>query len=202
METEYLKTGRQVLRDEIEAMRRLDAILDESFERACRMIDTCRGRVVFVGIGHSGHVAAKSASSFSSLGILSFFLHAAEAVHGELGALATGDVAILISNSGETAEILALLPRIKELGIGSIAIVGKPESTLARNCDVILPTGFTQEAGPLKFAGSSSGLLSLALCDMLAMAVAAARGLTAEAYSKHHPGGAVGASLRANLTKI
>jgi Predicted sugar phosphate isomerase involved in capsule formation len=120
-------------------------------------------------------------------------------VHGELGALAAGDVTMMISSSGETAEILALLPRIKELGVASIAIVGKPGSTLARNCDVILPTGFTAEAGPLKFAGSSSGLLSLALCDMLAMAVAAARGLTAEAYSKHHPGGAVGASLHANL---
>lgn len=199
MSSDYLKIGRQVLHDEIEAMQRLDAVLNEDFEKACRMLDGCRGRVIFIGIGHSGHVAAKSASSFSSLGILSFFLHAAEAVHGELGAVAAGDVAILISNSGETAELLALLPRIKEVGAGSIAIVGKMQSSLARNCDLAISTGFTEEAGPLKFAGSSSGLLSLALCDMLGMAVASARGLTPAAYTKHHPGGAVGASLHANL---
>ncbi len=196
MSTDYLQTGRQVLRDETEAMRGLDAALDESFNRACRLIDACAGRVVFIGIGHSGHIAAKSASSFSSLGIHSFFLHAAEAVHGELGALAAGDLAVLISNSGETAELLALLPRIRELDVKSIAITGKAESSLARLCDVALATSFTQEAGPLKFAGSTSGLLSLALCDMLGMAVAGARGLTAAAYAKHHPGGAVGAALR------
>ena len=199
MKPEYIVIGRQVLQDEVEALIRLDAIRGEDFNKACRMIDGCGSRVVFIGVGHSGHVAAKSASSFSSLGILSFFLHAAEAVHGELGAVGAGDVAILISNSGETAELLALLPRLKEVGAQCIGIVGNAGSTLARHCDVVLSTGFTQEAGPLKFAGSSSALLALALCDMLGMAVASARGLTAEAYSKHHPGGAVGASLHGRV---
>ncbi|MDK2980795.1 MAG: arabinose-5-phosphate isomerase [Chloroflexota bacterium] len=196
---DYLKVGRQVLNDEVQDLQTLSAQLDSSFDQACRLIDDCAGRVIFIGIGHSGHVAAKSASSFNSLGIHAFFLHAAEAVHGELGAVTGQDVCILISNSGETDEVLALLPRIHAVGAKSISIVGKPHSSLAKGCDVGLSTAFQQEAGPLKFAGSSSALLAMALCDALAMAVAHARGLTAEDYAQHHPGGAVGKQLREDL---
>jgi arabinose-5-phosphate isomerase len=199
MKQEYLQTGCQVLADESSAMQELQLGLAEEFNAACRLIDACRGRIVFIGMGHSGHVAAKSASSFSSLGIPSFFLHAAEAVHGELGLVTEEDVSVFISNSGETADILAILPRIIELGAGSIAIVGRPDSTLARNCDVTLYTGFKEEAAPLKFAGSSSALLSMALCDALGIAVAASRGLTEAQYLKHHPGGAVGKRLKEKL---
>ncbi len=191
--------GKQVLDDEVRDVHTLSERLTDSFNQACQLIDNCQGRVIFIGIGHSGHVAAKSASSFNSLGIQAFFLHAAEAVHGELGAVTGADVCVLISNSGETEELLALLPRIRGVGAKRIAVVGKPHSSLAEGCDVSLSTEFRQEAGPLKFAGSSSALLAMALCDALAMAVAQARGLTAEGYSHHHPGGAVGKQLREDL---
>ena len=185
--------------DELRDLQTLSAHLNDSFNQACQLIDTCQGRVIFIGIGHSGHVAAKTASSFNSLGIHAFFLHAAEAVHGELGAVTGKDVCVMISNSGETEEVLALLRRIHDVGAKRIAVVGKPHSSLAKGCDVTLSTEFHQEAGPLKFAGSSSALLAMALCDALAMAVAQARGLTAEGYSHHHPGGAVGKQLREDL---
>jgi arabinose-5-phosphate isomerase len=181
-------------------LQNLSERLADPFNQACRLIDDCAGRVIFIGIGHSGHVAAKSASSFNSLGIHAFFLHAAEAVHGELGAVTGKDVCVMISNSGETDELLALLPRIQSVGAKCIAVVGKPNSSLAKGCDVTLSTEFQQEAGPLKFAGSSSALLAMALCDALAMGVAHARGLTAEDYSHHHPGGAVGKQLREGLS--
>ena len=199
MNKNYLAVGTQVLADEVRDLQTLSSQLNDSFNQACQLIDGCRGRVIFIGIGHSGHVAAKSASSFNSLGIQAFFLHAAEAVHGELGAVTGRDVCVLISNSGETEELLALLPRIRSVGAKRIAVVGKPNSSLAKGCDVTLSTAFQQEAGPLKFAGSSSALLAMALCDALAMAVAQARGLTAEDYAQHHPGGAVGKQLREDL---
>jgi arabinose-5-phosphate isomerase len=199
MNKNYLPVGKQVLADEVRDLQALSEGLAESFNQACQLIDDCMGRVIFIGIGHSGHVAAKSASSFNSLGIHAFFLHAAEAVHGELGAVTGRDVCVLISNSGETEEVRALLPRIQKVGAGRVAVVGKPNSSLAKGCDVTLSTEFKQEAGPLKFAGSSSALLAMALCDALAMAVAQVRGLTADGYSHHHPGGAVGKQLREDL---
>jgi len=199
MNKNYLTVGKQVLDDEVRDLHTLSERLSDPFNQACQLIDDCAGRVIFIGIGHSGHVAAKSASSFNSLGIQAFFLHAAEAVHGELGAVTGKDVCVLISNSGETEEVLALLPRIRGVGAKRIALVGKPGSSLAKGCDVTLSTEFQQEAGPLKFAGSSSALLAMALCDALAMAVAQARGLTADGYSQHHPGGAVGKKLREEL---
>ena len=196
MTKNYLAVGKQVLADEVRDLKILSDRLTDSFNQACQLIDDCQGRVIFIGIGHSGHVAAKTASSFNSLGIHAFFLHAAEAVHGELGAVTGKDVCVLISNSGETEEVLALLPRIRGVGAKRIAVVGKPNSSLADGCDVTLSTEFQKEAGPLKFAGSSSALLAMALCDALAMAVAHVRGLTAEDYAHHHPGGAVGKQLR------
>lgn len=196
---DILQTGKLVLRQELQSVQNLHDSLDDSFVQACQMIRDCQGRVVFTGIGHSGHIGAKSASSFSSLCMPACFLHCAEAIHGELGLVSPGDVVILISNSGETAEILTILPRVREVAAGTIAIVGKLESTLARNCNVALWTGFTGEAAPFRFAGSTSAVLTLALCDALAMASAEARGLTEQDYFKNHLGGAVGESLRNKL---
>ncbi len=187
----------QVLQDETWALQHMDMMIDDGFVAACKLINDCKGRIIFSGIGHSGHVAAKAASSLSSLGTPSIFLHAAEAVHGELGVVAAEDVVILISNSGETQELLTILPRIFEVGAGTIAIVGNPHSSLAQQCDVALYTGFKQEAGPFKFAGSTSTILSMAMCDALALAVSAARGLTEADYAKNHPGGVVGGQLHA-----
>jgi len=130
-----------------------------------------------------------------------YFLHAGEATHGDLGLVQADDVVILISNSGETSEVLQILPRLKELGVVRIAIVGNVSSTLADECDLVLPIAAGEEAGPFKFAGSSSALNTMALCDAMVMAIAAAQGLTAEDYLKGHPGGAVGQSLSDKKSK-
>ena len=188
MAKNYLAVGKQVLADEVRDLKILSERLTDSFNQACQLIDDCLGRVIFIGIGHSGHVTAKSASSFNSLGIQGpFSCTRPRRSTGELGAVTGKDVCVLISNSGETEEVLALLPRIRDVGAKRIAVVGKPNSSLAEGCDVTLSTEFQQEAGPLKFAGSSSALLAMALCDALAMAVAQARGLSAEDYAQHHP---------------
>lgn len=191
-----LTTAHQVLADEIRSLQNLNALIDTEFEIACNMIMDCKGRVIFTGVGHSGHVANKSAANMSSLCKPAYFLHAGEATHGDLGLVAEDDVVILISNSGETAEILAILPQIKRLGVKTIAIVGNASSPLAKTCDVVLPIGAEEEAGPLKFAGSSSALNTMALCDAMIIAIAAYNGLREEDYLKAHPGGSVGKQLK------
>jgi len=201
MNQDYLETGRQVIGDETRAMQQLHGTLDEAFAKACGMIAACQGNVIFCGVGHSGHVAAKSASNMSSLCHPAVFMHAGEAMHGELRLVQPRDVVIFISHSGETQEVLSIIPRIQSLGCGTISITAKPESTLAQVCDAALLTGVKEEAGPLKFAGSSSALISMAICDALAVAVAVSSGLTEEAYLESHPGGSVGAALRQSHSK-
>lgn len=129
----YLKVAHWVLRDEVDALHHLDLILDESFNQACEMIINCPGRIIFSGVGHSGHIASKSAANMSSLCRPAFFLHAGEAAHGDLGSVLGEDLVIFISNSGETVEILTILSHIKNIGANTIAIVNNPKSTLGRN---------------------------------------------------------------------
>jgi arabinose-5-phosphate isomerase len=196
-----LKTGRQVLKDEIRSLQHLSTLLDAHFEQACLMIAKCKGRVIFTGVGHSGHVGRKSAASMSSLNKPAYFLHAGEAAHGDLGLVRAEDVVIFISNSGETAEVLAILPQVKTLGANTIAITGNLRSSLAAGCDMALPIGAEVEAGPLKFAGSSSALNTMALCDALIMAVADYQGFSEQAYLSFHPGGVVGSHLKEKYGK-
>lgn len=191
-----LKTAHQVIEDEIKSLQNLNMLLDERFEKACKIVMNCRGRVIFTGVGHSGHVAKKSAANMSSLNTPAYFMHAGEASHGDLGLVRKDDVVIFISNSGETAEVLAILPQIKIMGVKTIAIAGNLKSSLATGCDVALPIGAEKEAGPFKFAGSSSALNSMALCDALIMAVAACQGFSEKSYLNFHPGGAVGKRLK------
>lgn len=192
----FLETGNQVLEDEIRSLQSLSKKLDEKFAQACELVMGCRGRVIFTGVGHSGHVGKKSAANMSSLAKPAYFLHAGEATHGDLGLVQPDDVVILISNSGETKEVLTILPQIKALGAKTISITGNLKSTLARESDVALNHRAEEEAGPFKFAGSSSALNSMALCDAMVMAVAAAKGMTGEEYLKAHPGGEVGRKLK------
>jgi arabinose-5-phosphate isomerase len=194
--SKFLDTGRSVLDDEIRELKNLASILDEQFEKACDMVLNCNGRVIFTGVGHSGHVAAKSAANMSSLAKPSYFMHSGEAAHGDLGLVQPEDVVILISNSGETTEVLTILPQIKALGVQTISITGNLESTLAKMSDVALYHGAKEEAGPFKFAGSSSALNTMALCDAMVMAVAAALGMTDAKYLNFHPGGEVGRKLK------
>jgi arabinose-5-phosphate isomerase len=196
-----MKTAHQVLEDEIRSLQNLNLILDDRFEKACQLVMKCKGRVIFTGVGHSGHVAKKSAANMSSLNTPAYFLHAGEASHGDLGLVQKEDVVILISNSGETAEVLAILPQIQHLGVKTIAIVGNLNSRLAQMCDVALPHGADEEAGPYKFAGSSSALNTMALCDALIMAIAAYQGFSEKDYLNFHPGGAVGKKLKEKYGK-
>jgi len=192
----FIETAQQVLSDEIVSLKRLEKSLEDWFTQACEAVMACEGRVIFTGVGHSGHVGNKSAANMSSLCKPAYYLHAGEATHGDLGLVQADDVVILISNSGETSEVLSLLPRLKELGVVTIAIIGNESSTLAKQCDIVMPISAGEEAGPFKFAGSSSALNTMALCDAMIMAIAAAQGLTSEEYLRGHPGGSVGKSLK------
>ena len=194
--SQYIKIAHDVIKDEIRSLKNLAEKLDEKFAQACDLVMGCQGRVIFTGVGHSGHVANKSAANMSSLAKPAYFLHAGEATHGDLGLVQPDDVVILISNSGETKEVLTILPQIKALGAKTISITGNLQSTLARESDVALHHWAEEEAGPFKFAGSSSALNTMALCDAMVMAVAAAKGMTDAEYLKAHPGGEVGRKLK------
>ncbi len=195
-EDRYREVALRVIREEALALSHLADILDERFEQACAWIEACRGRVIWLGVGQSYHVARKSACSMASLGRPAFYLHATEAIHGDMGLVTPDDLVILVSHSGETREVLATLQPLRRIGARTMALVGKPESSLARACDLALTTGVKAEAGPIKFAPSSSALTTAALGDALVMAVADSIGFGPEDYARYHPGGAIGEQLR------
>lgn len=182
---------------EMEAAAVLDLIrrLDAQFSLACELILTCQGRVVVTGIGKSGHIGRKIAATLASTGTPAFFMHPSEASHGDLGMITRQDLVLALSNSGETQEVLALLPSIRRLGIAAIAITGKPSSTLAREANAHLDSGVAQEACPLNLAPTSSTTTALVLGDALAIALLEARGFTADDFAFSHPGGSLGRKL-------
>lgn len=167
----------------------------EDVSRAVQLLLGCRGKVIVTGAGKSGIVAKKIAATFSCTGTLALFLHPADAIHGDLGLLAAGDVALLLSNSGESEEVLALVPHLKQRGVHRIALVGNLRSTLARNADVVLDVGVEREACPLNLAPTTSTAVALAMGDGLAMAVMNRRGFTIEDFARNHPGGRIGKRL-------
>ncbi len=192
---DYLAVARQVLQDETTSLLALIDAFDETFTEACELIRNSQGRIVFCGVGQSWHVARKTACSMASLGKPAFYLHATEAIHGDMGLITDADVVVLISHSGETKETLGVLGPVKRIGARTIAIVGNPQSTLARECDIALTTGVKQEGGPIKFAPSTSALVTTGLGDALVMAIAVSLGFTQQDYSRYHPGGAIGQKL-------
>jgi arabinose-5-phosphate isomerase len=194
--------GREVLRIEAEALLALVDRLDTSFDAACRLILACEGRVVVTGLGKSGHVARKIASTLASTGTPAFFVHSAEAMHGDLGMVTPGDVVIALSNSGTTEEVLSLVPGIKRGGAKLIAITGHPESELARVADVHLNAGVAREACSLNLAPTASTTAALALGDALAVALLDARGFGADDFARSHPGGALGRRLLTHVRDL
>jgi len=184
-----LELARRVLAVEADAVRALIARLDERFLAAVTLILGCEGRVIVSGIGKSGHIARKIASTMSSTGTRAYFVHPAEASHGDLGMVGRGDVFIALSNSGETAELLEILPLVKRLGAKLIALTGNAGSTLAREADVNLDAGVAEEACPLNLAPTASTTAALALGDALAVALLDARGFSAADFALHHPRG-------------
>ena len=190
-----LEVGRSALRQEAEAILTLADRLGPEFEAAIDMILACQGRVIACGVGKSGHIARKTAGTLSSTGTPSLFLHAAEAVHGDLGMVAVGDVVILYSHSGETDEIVRLFPSIRAQGATSILITGRPGSSAGRQADLCLNTYVDEEACPNNLAPTTSTTAMLALSDALAIAVMERRSFSREDFARFHPSGTLGKRL-------
>ncbi|MET0125617.1 MAG: KpsF/GutQ family sugar-phosphate isomerase, partial [Pseudomonas caspiana] len=193
--SDLIQSAQRTIRLEIEAVEGLLAHIDADFVQACEMILASKGRVVVVGMGKSGHIGKKIAATLASTGTTSFFVHPAEASHGDMGMITSDDIILALSNSGTTAEIVTLLPLIKRLGIKMISLTGNPESTLAEAADVNLNAHVEHEACPLNLAPTSSTTAALVMGDALAVALLEARGFTAEDFAFSHPGGALGRRL-------
>lgn len=197
-----LAAGRRTIAIEARAVADLAARVDAGFALACRLCLGAKGRVVVTGLGKSGHVGSKIAATLASTGTPAFFLHAAEASHGDLGMIARGDVLLAVSYSGETPEILALLPHLKRLGTPIIAITGGTTSTLAREAEANLDVSVAEEACPLNLAPTASTTATLAMGDALAIALLEARGFTAEDFARSHPGGTLGRKLLLHVSDV
>jgi arabinose-5-phosphate isomerase len=197
-----LSLARNVLRIEADAVLALAERLDAEFHEAVALIMDCRGRVVVTGMGKSGHVASKIAATLASTGTPAFFVHPAEASHGDLGMIAHDDVVIALSNSGESPEVTAILPLIKRRGARLIGMSGNPASTLARESDVHLNAAVDKEACPLNLAPTASTTAALALGDALAVTLLDARGFTPEDFARTHPGGSLGRRLLIHVRDV
>lgn len=197
-----LSLARNVLHIEAEAVQALADRLDEQFHRAVQLIMACKGRVVVTGMGKSGHIAGKIAATLASTGTPAFFVHPGEASHGDLGMIAHDDVVIALSNSGESAEITAILPLIKRRGARLVGMSGNPDSTLGRESDVHLNAAVDKEACPLNLAPTASTTAALALGDALAVTLLDMRGFTPEDFARTHPGGSLGRKLLVHVRDV
>jgi arabinose-5-phosphate isomerase len=199
---ELIGIARDVMAEEASALGAAASRLGEGFAAAARMITSCGGRVVVSGLGKSGLVGRKIASTFASLGIPAFFLHAAEGAHGDLGMVCREDAGLFISNSGETAELLALLPYFRRIGAPVISMSGRADSTLARGSDIFIDAGVLREADPLGLAPTSSAIVQMALGDAIAGVSVRLRNLGADEFALFHPGGALGRSLLMRVSDL
>jgi arabinose-5-phosphate isomerase len=189
------ETARRVLKSEADAIANLIDRIDYRFEKAVELLDSCKGRVVLTGMGKSGIICKKIAATFSSTGIPALFLHPAEAIHGDLGMIVSGDVLIAISNSGETPELLPLIEWVKRVGVPLIALTGNLKSNLARHSDIALDVSVSEEACPLNLVPTASTTAALAMGDALAMCLMEKRGFKLEDFARLHPGGRLGKKL-------
>ncbi len=195
MKKDSLQTARQILAIEAQTIQRLIPRIGKNFENALKLMMNCQGRIIVTGMGKPGFIGRKIAATLASTGTPSFFLHPAEAIHGDLGMVTEEDVMIAISNSGETEEIVRLLTTIKKIGVPLIALTSNPKSPLALNADVILDLGVTREACPLNLAPSASTTASLAMGDALALSLLKRKGFKTEDFAMLHPGGSLGKKL-------
>lgn len=199
---DFQAAGQEVLNIEREGLDHLRHHIDASFSEACRRMLCCHGKVVVMGIGKSGHIGRKIAATLASTGTPSFFVHPAEASHGDLGMISASDIVLAISNSGETNEILVLIPVLKRLGVALIGMTGNAQSSLARAADVHLGIHVPREACPLGLAPTSSTTATLVMGDALAVSLLKARGFTTEDFALSHPGGALGRKLLLHVRDI
>lgn len=194
--------AKETLQIETDALQKLTARIDDEFEAAARAILGCKGRVIVSGIGKSGHVGQKIAASLASTGTPSFFMHPAEAFHGDLGMVTQNDIVLAISNSGETNEMINILPVIRRIGAKIIALCGRRDSTLGKNADFFIDAGVEKEACPLGLAPTASTTAALAMGDALAMALLAARNFTEQDFAVFHPGGSLGRKLLLTVENV
>jgi arabinose-5-phosphate isomerase len=201
-DADFVASGRRVLSVEIQALQALQARVGDDFAAACRLLMARKGRVVCTGMGKSGHIATKIAATLASTGTPAFFVHPGEASHGDLGMITDLDVVLALSNSGETEELLIIMPVLKRQGNALIAITGRPESSLAKLANVHLDASVPEEACPLGLAPTSSTTAALALGDALAVSLLEARGFNADDFARSHPAGSLGRRLLLHISDI
>ncbi len=194
--------GLEVIRLEAGAVARLAERIDDNFAKACQLMLQCQGRVVVTGMGKSGHICGKIAATLASTGTPAFFVHPGEASHGDLGMITPQDVVLALSNSGETSELVFIIPLIKRLGVPLIAMTGRPDSTLARQATVHIDVSVPQEACPLGLAPTASTTAALAMGDALAVALLEARGFTKDDFARSHPAGSLGRRLLLKIDDV
>jgi len=199
---DFAASGRRVIAIEAQGLEAVAGRLDGAFTEACRLMLACRGRVVCTGMGKSGHVARKIAATLASTGTPSFYVHPGEAGHGDLGMITDADIVLALSYSGESDELLMLMPVLKRQGNALIAMTGRPGSSLAREADVHLDASVPAEACPLALAPTASTTAALALGDALAVALLEARGFTAEDFARSHPAGSLGRRLLLHIRDV
>ena len=199
---DFKPLGREVLAVERAAIEQLDQYIDEHFNAACQMIYQCPGRVVVIGMGKSGHIGGKIAATLASTGTPAFFVHPGEASHGDLGMITADDIAVLISNSGETAEVISIIPVIKRIGAKIISMSGNTNSTLAKLSNVHVCIKVEKEACPLGLAPTASTTATLAMGDAIAVALLEAKGFSSDDFALSHPGGSLGKRLLLRLEDI
>jgi arabinose-5-phosphate isomerase len=202
LSTDFCAIGHKVLEIETKALADLHRYIDQSFSQACQLMMDCQGRVVVIGMGKSGHIGNKIAATLASTGTPAFFVHPGEASHGDLGMITDKDIVLALSNSGETDEVIKLLPVLKRIGISIIAVTGNPQSTLARLAEVHLCVKVEQEACPLGLAPTASTTAALAMGDALAVALLEARGFSADDFALSHPGGSLGRRLLLRIADV
>ena len=199
---ELLDLARETLEIESRAVQRMSTRLGDDFAAACRICMDTPGRVVVTGMGKSGHIASKIAATLASTGTPAFFMHPGEASHGDLGMITDQDLLLVVSYSGETDEIITILPLVKRMGTRLVSMTGKPTSTLARAADVHLDVGVTEDACPLNLAPTASTTATLAMGDALAVALLKSRGFTAEDFARSHPSGSLGKRLLLRVSDV
>lgn len=199
---QLITSGKRTFDIEIEALQQLAASVNADFVAACELILACKGRVVVVGMGKSGHIGNKIAATLASTGTPAFFVHPGEASHGDMGMITSNDIVIALSNSGNTAEVVTLLPLLKRLGTSLISMTGNPQSTLAKAADVSLDVSIKREACPLDLAPTASTTAALVMGDALAIALLETKGFTAEDFAFSHPGGSLGRRLLLKVADI
>ncbi|WP_105253643.1 KpsF/GutQ family sugar-phosphate isomerase [Pseudoalteromonas sp. T1lg75] len=202
MTQSYIASAQRVIETEVLGLKEQLQHLDEQFIQACELMKACAGRIIVVGMGKSGHIGNKIAATLASTGTPAFFVHPGEASHGDLGMITAQDVVLLISNSGETHEIVSIIPVIKRIGAALVAMTGNPQSSMATLADLHICIGVSQEACPLGLAPTASTTATLAMGDAIAVALLEAKGFTADDFALSHPGGSLGKRLLLTLNDV